>query len=90
MSKSVFPRNSFAFFSRTSVRYLENVRRNLSPATTRDYKGVIERYLIQEFGNIKLHELTRTKIQQLHIFSLKHQKMYLQTENKYALPARLM
>lgn len=46
--------------------YLENVRRNLSPATTRDYKGVIERYLIPEFGNIKLQELTRAKIQQVY------------------------
>ena len=48
------------------LRYLENVRRNLSPATTRDYKGVIERYLIPEFGNIKLQELTRAKIQQVY------------------------
>lgn len=48
------------------LRYLENVRRNLSPATTRDYKGVIERYLIPEFGNIKLQELTRPKVQQVY------------------------
>ena len=48
------------------LRYLENVRRNLSPATTRDYKGVIERYLIPEFGNIKLQELTRAKVQQVY------------------------
>lgn len=48
------------------LRYLENVRRNLSPATTRDYKGVIERYLIPEFGNIKLQGLTRPKVQQVY------------------------
>lgn len=47
-------------------RYLEDVRRNLSPATTRDYRGVIERYLEPEFGHMKLQELTRAKVQQVY------------------------
>lgn len=47
-------------------RYLEDVRRNLSPATTRDYRCVIERYLIPEFGNMKLQDLTRAKVQQVY------------------------
>lgn len=47
-------------------RYLDTVRSTLSPATVRDYRGVIERYLEPEFGNMRLQDLTRTKVQQVY------------------------
>lgn len=42
------------------------VRVHNSPATVRDYKGVIERYINPQFGHIKLQELTRTRVQQVY------------------------
>ena len=47
-------------------RFLEDTRRNLSPATTRDYKGMIERYIEPLFGHMKIQELTRAKVQQVY------------------------
>lgn len=37
-----------------------------SPATLRDYKGVIDRYLKPMFGSIKLQELRTSRIQQVY------------------------
>ena len=42
------------------------VRVHSSPATVRDYRGVIERYLEPEFGHIKLQELTKARVQQVY------------------------
>ena len=47
-------------------RFLEDTRRNLSPATTRDYKGMIERYIEPLFGHMRVQELTRAKVQQVY------------------------
>lgn len=37
-----------------------------SPATYRDYKGTIERYIIPMFGKIKLQELTKSYVQRVY------------------------
>lgn len=42
------------------------VRIQSSPATVRDYEGVIERYLKPMFGKIKLQNLQKTHIQQVY------------------------
>lgn len=42
------------------------VRIQSSPATVRDYEGVIERYLKPMFGKIKLQELQKSHIQQVY------------------------
>lgn len=42
------------------------VRVHSSPATVRDYKGVIERYLKPEFGHWRLQELSRARVQQVY------------------------
>lgn len=47
-------------------RFLEDTRRNLSPATTRDYRQMIERYIEPLFGHMKIQELTRAKVQQVY------------------------
>ena len=47
-------------------RFLEDTRRNLSPATTRDYRQTIERYIEPLFGHMKIQELTRAKVQQVY------------------------
>lgn len=39
---------------------------NNSPATVRDYKEAIEKYLKPEFGYMKLQELTRTNVQRVY------------------------
>lgn len=47
--------------------YLENyVRIQNSPATLRDYKTTIERYIIPVFGKIKLQNLTQATIQKAY------------------------
>lgn len=58
--------------SRESVAgYLDEYLRDYvkiqsSPATYRDYKEVIEKYLKPEFGEIKLQKLTKARIQQVY------------------------
>ena len=42
------------------------VRVQSSPATVRDYEGVIERYLKPMFGRIKLQSLQKSQIQQVY------------------------
>lgn len=42
------------------------VRTQTTASTVRDYQGIIDRYLIPEFGNIKLQNLQQSRIQQVY------------------------